>query len=89
MRPGQLRLNGTGLSFTSAPAGRQPCETDIAWQHVSELSLTPSEGSAGGRLTVITTDGQTVYWRIPAFGGLAALINVLSRLQEQHRELSS
>jgi hypothetical protein len=88
MRPGRLRLDGTGLSFNSAPTRRKPCETDITWQHMSEMTLTPSPGSAGGRLNVITSDGQTVYWLIPAFGGLAGLMKVLGRLQEQQRELS-
>ena len=88
MRPGLLRLDWTGLSFTSAPSRRKPFETDINWQLVLELRLTPSPGSAGGRLTVITADGQTVYWLVPAFGGLAELIDTLDRLQEQHRQLS-
>lgn len=70
MRPGRLRLDRTGLSFASAPSRREPFKTDINWQLVSELRLTPSPGRAGGRLTVITADGQTVYWLVPALAVL-------------------
>jgi hypothetical protein len=68
-------LNSTGVSFSSSARRGTQRDTNLSWQQLSAVRLTPSPGSAAGRLKAITIDGQVVSWLIPHYscGTRAAL----------------
>jgi hypothetical protein len=87
LRPGKLLLNGGGVSFTPSGNRGLPYDTTLSWRQLSDVRLTPSPGSACGRLEVITGNGQVVSWVIPS-SAVTRLIDVLDRVQAEHLERS-
>lgn len=82
LRQGTLLLNATGLSFTSPARRGTRRDTNLSWQQLSAVRLTPSPGAATGRLKAITIDGQVVSWLIPHYS-CEALIQALDRFRAQ------
>lgn len=82
LRQGTLALNATGLSFSSSARRGMQRYTNLSWQQLSAVRLTPSPGSAAGRLKAITIDGQVVSWLIPHYS-CETLIQALDRFRAQ------
>jgi len=76
-------LNATGVSFSSSARRDTQRDTNLSWQQLSAVRLTPSPGSAAGRLKAITIDGQVVSWLIPHYS-CGTLIQALDRIRVQH-----
>jgi hypothetical protein len=83
LRPGTLLLNAAGLSFSSSARRGGQLDTNLSWQRLSAVRLTPSPGSATGRLKAIAIDGQVVSWVIPHYS-CGTLIQALDRIRAQH-----
>jgi hypothetical protein len=83
LRQGRLVLNAAGVSFSSAARRGTQRDTNLSWQQLSAVRLTPSPGSAGGRMKAITFDGQVVSWLIPHYS-CGPLIEALDRIRAQH-----
>jgi hypothetical protein len=83
LRQGRLVLNATGVSFSSSARRGTQRDTNLSWQQLSAVRLTPSPGSAAGRLKAITSDGQVVSWLIPHYS-CGTLIQALDHIRAQH-----
>lgn len=80
LRQGTLLLNATGISFTSSVRRGGLRETSLSWQQLSAVRLTPSSGSAAGRLRAITSNGQVVSWLIPSYS-VGTLVQALDQIR--------
>lgn len=83
LRQGTLVLNATGVSFNSSARRGGQRDTNLSWQQLSAVRLSPSPGSAAGRLKAVTTDGQVVSWLIPHYS-CGTLIQALDRIRAEH-----
>jgi hypothetical protein len=84
LRQGTLLLNATGISFTSSARRGGQRETNLSWQQLSAVRLTPSPGSAAGRLRAITSNGQVVTWLIPHYS-VGTLVQALDGIRPPQR----
>jgi hypothetical protein len=84
VRQGTLRLDATGISFTSSARRGGMRDTSLSWQQLSAVRLTPSPGSAGGRLRAITSTGQVVSWLVPHYS-VGTLVQALDRIRARPR----
>ena len=84
LRQGTLLLNAAGISFTSSAHRGGHRDTNLTWQQLSAVRLTPSPGSAAARLQAITGDGQAVSWLVPHYS-VGLLAHALDRVRAQHR----
>jgi hypothetical protein len=87
LHPAQLLLNDGGVSFTPSGNRGLPSETTLTWGQLSDVRLMPNPGTAGGRLEVLTTNGQVVSWLIPSTA-VIKMIDALVRIQAERRDRS-
>lgn len=80
LRPGKLLLTQGGVSFTPSRSRELSGETTLTWRQLSDVRLTPSQGTARGRLEAVTANGQVVSWIVPS-SAITRLIGALGQLQ--------
>jgi len=83
LRQGTLLINEDGISFTSSRRRGVQRDTNLRWQQLSALRLTPSPSKPTGRLKAVTTDGQIVSWLI-GHSSCGPLIQALDQIRAQH-----
>jgi hypothetical protein len=83
LRRGLLALDSDGVQFRTSGTVREPWDTTLTWGQIERIDAGPASSPVIARLTVITTDGETVNWRV---GGLEKLSAVLDGLRPDQQE---
>jgi hypothetical protein len=79
LRRGLLILDGAGVRFRVSPGITEPWDTTLRWHQVARIHARPGRSRRNAQVSVVTTDGKTVTWRVD---GLDNLITALDRLRQ-------
>jgi hypothetical protein len=79
LRRGLLIIDRAGVRFHVSPGTGEPWDTSLIWPQVARVDAGPGRSPRSARISVVTTDGKTVTWRVD---GLEKLITALDRLRQ-------
>jgi hypothetical protein len=83
LRRGLLALDTDGVQFRTSGTVSEPWDTTLTWGQIERIDAGPASSPVIARLTVITTDGETVNWRVGGLDKLSAALDGLRQDQQQ------
>lgn len=79
LRRGLLILDSVGVQFRVSPDAGEPWDTTLRWPQIARIDAGPGRSPRSALVSVVTTDGKTLTWRVD---GLDKLVTALDRLRQ-------
>jgi hypothetical protein len=76
-RSGLINIDRAGVRFRASRENARVWDTNLRWEQIERVDVRSDKSPATARLRVVTTDGQTVWWRLPSFQDLCAALDQL------------